>query len=209
MARAGEPGTPGRAVLGAHGVGEPAGAARFTAGPAGKEGPKPREVVLGEQRRGIGPAQERHVGARLLLRRVVLQRTQEGRRMRRVHDDEAREPLGVLRRQVPCQGPAPVVCDEGLDTPTQGVDQRGDVGHQVPGAVGLHIGRLRRTRITAQVRGDAAVAAGEVFEQTVPHEGRFGKPVQEQQHRRVARAGSAARERDAMRQRRVEAIDHG
>ena len=100
--------------------------------------------------------------------------------MRRVDDDQAAQPMGLLGGEVPGDRAAPIVGHQGFDLPAELVDQRGDVGHEVLGAVGLHLGRGRRFRVAAQVRRDATVAIGEVFEQrrprrTRPPESRAGR----------------------------------
>ena len=86
------------------------------------------------------------------------------------------------------------------------LDQRGDVGHQVLGAVGL---RRRPAPTSARSRAGSARRSGSAAPKRcstlVPDEGRLGKAVQEQQH--AARRSGAARRgsdrRDAVRQRLI------
>jgi hypothetical protein len=98
-------------------------------------------------------------------------------RQRRIHDDEAGDPLRVLRREGVADHVAEVVGDEvGLVDP-QRVQDAGDV-------VSLRllvvaVGGTRRARHPAQVGSDNGVATGEVRRQRSPHVARLAIAVQE------------------------------
>ena len=109
--------------------------------------------------------------------------------------------LGPLRREAPGERAAPVVRDQRGELAAERIDQRRDVADEMLGAIGLDLGRRRRSLVAAQVRRDAAIAIGEVLEQLVPDERRLGKAVQEDEHRRAAPAGGAAAEIDAVAER--------
>ena len=149
VAAAAQAGIPDLAVLLAHRLGQPAaaGARRVGRAHVGEERPEPGEVVLGQQRLGVRPAEEVHVGARRLLFGVVLQAAEKGRRMRRVDDHQAAQPSRLLaprgstpRRRPSRAPPGPRRCAAEL------VDERGDVGDQMLGAIGLDLGRAPTSR---------------------------------------------------------------
>ena len=101
--------------------------------------------------------------------------------MRRVDDHEAAHrrraaaPPGSRRRAPPQS------CATSASTwPPSSIDQRGDVGDQVLGAIGLDLGRRRRALVAAQVGRDAAVAVAEKRRaarprRTPPRESRAGR----------------------------------
>ena len=223
VAAAGEAGAPGGAVLLLHRGREPAGAVGRAGGAGrglgahgGEELPEPAEIVLGQQRLGIGADQEVHVRAGRLLLRVAVQLAQKGARVRRVDDRQLPQPRRVLVGEAPGHRAAPVVGHQrGQRTAGAGfgIYQGGDVLHQVLGAVGGHLGGRAGGAEAAHPRRHAAVAAvrriGEVRQQRVPDEGALGEAVQKQQHRPARRTGGAAGQGDAVGQGVGAGVDHG
>ena len=181
---------------------------------APEQGPKASEIVLGQFLRRVGAGQEVHVGAGRLLGRRLRQFARKNQGVRRVEDHQPLEQRGFLRRQIPGDGPTPVVGHQRRDArAAQGAGQCADVLHQMARAVGLHVGRRARTGIAAQVGRDAAVAAmawlAKVQQQVVPDKSPLRKAVQEQHEGPTWLAGGAAGQGDAMRQREIELLDAG
>jgi hypothetical protein len=142
-----------------------------------------------------------------LLRRVGLELAHEGRRVRRIDDHQVLQALRMLDREIPGHRAAPIVGDQRLERAAELVDQGGDVGDQVLGAVGLDLGRRRRAGVPAQVGGDASVALAEVAQQLVPDKRRLGKAVQEHEQRRTHPARGAAFELNSVRKLGSESLD--
>ena len=112
--------------------------------------------------------------------------------MRRVDDDE---PLQSSRGRCTAKFHAtapPQSCATSASTGRRAlIDQRRDVGDQVLGAIGLDLGRRRRSLVAAQVRRDAAIASPKCASSASQTKARFGKAVQEDEHRRGPRRRAA------------------
>ena len=105
--------------------------------------------------------------------------------------------------------PAPVVGNERLDAPTGLlIDQRNDVLDEMLCSVGGDLLRSARALETAKVGRDASIAVTKVLEHVVPDERTFREAMQEKQDRKRRRTAGPATQGDAMRQDRVERLDH-
>ena len=94
----------------------------------------------------------------------------------------------TAERDAPRDRPAPIMTDDREFTDAERVGEREDVGDQLVGRVGFGIPRLRRAAIAALVGRDAAKVAREVRQLIAPGAVRFGKAVEEDEDRRVARS---------------------
>ena len=164
--------------------------------PEGRE--QARVAVLREHALGFRQAEQVHVLARLLLRRVVLQLAPENVRMRRVDHDQALEPPGMADRHVPGHRPAPVVAYEDELAARVVRAEREHVGHQVLRLVGLHAPGLVRQVVAAQVgRHREPAARRKMLHRPAPRAPELGKAVQEEHHRASGVAHDGAMQVDA------------
>ncbi len=110
--------------------------------------------------------------------------------MRRIGDHGAGD-AACLRTQhgdAPGNRAAPIVADDGEPVHAQRIGQQEDVADQLVGRVGIHFLGTGRSAIAALVGCDAAEAVAELRDLVTPAAVVFGKAVQEDQHRRIARA---------------------
>jgi hypothetical protein len=159
-------------------------------------------IVVGQQVRRIGSAQEMHVLAGGLLNGVVQQFAQKRTGMRRVEDHEPLHQPWMAIGQAPGQRTAPVVGDHagGGGAWAFDGDQRRQVLQQVLGLVLLDPGRLAGAAKAAQVRGHAAPLRAEMRQQAFPDETALREAMQEQQQGLAGLAADAAMQMDAVRQ---------
>ena len=107
--------------------------------------------------------------------------THETRRMRHVHDHEARKRAHLPDRAVPRDDRPPVMRDQQRLLRTRRIDQPGDIAHQLVDVIGAHGSRARCLAVAAQVRRPDPIAQPRQQRHLeAPRELRFRKPVQQQ-----------------------------
>ena len=112
-----------------------------------------------------------------------------------------RSPLGRCAARLQASAPPQSCATSAASWPPSGSISAAMSADEVLGAIGLDLGRRRRSLVAAQVGRDAAIAVGEMLEQLVPDERRLREAVQEHEHRRAAPAGGTAAELDAVAER--------
>ena len=149
-------------------------------------------VVFHQRALGLGVAQQQHVMAGFLLRRIVRQGAGEGYAVRRIDDHQLLHVLRVGGGEGPGDGSAPVVGDQdaGLVGPIglQVFDQLAQVFQQRFDAVGGDAFGLVGKIVAAQVEGHGAMVPAELFQLAFPRMPELGKAVDEEHQRGVGGA---------------------
>src|SRR5438128_12633697 len=118
--------------------------------------------------------------------------------MRAIDDDEMVESLGMLERQPPGDGAAPVVPHDVRAVRAEGADEAHDVIRDHAGAIGRDPGGLAARAVAAQVGRDDAEALGQRWYLMAPLVRALRKAVE--QHDEVAPvAGDGAGKLDPVR----------
>ena len=148
--------------------------------------------------------------ARLALVAVIEQRALEDEGVRRVDDHQPLDAGGVLQRRHPGDRAAPIVADQREAVDAVVIGEREQVGDDPVGRVLFDALRLGRAGIAALVGREDEMVAREIRHDAAPRPVRFGKAVQQNDGRLVARTGDlhvqvdAGGECDA-----VEGVGHG